>query len=74
MYLRCHQRLKDGKEHHYWSIEEKRRCADGRAVDRRVLYLGEINDSYAAGGIAVGMPRAAHCRVARSGIDTLAGW
>jgi len=45
MYLRCHRRWKDGKEHRYWSIEEKRRCADGRAVDRRVLYLGELNDS-----------------------------
>jgi transposase len=45
MYLRCHRRFKDGKEHHYWSIEEKHRCADGRAVDRHVLYLGEINDS-----------------------------
>jgi hypothetical protein len=45
MYLRCHRRLKDGKEHRYWSIEEKHRCADGRAVDRHVLYLGEINDS-----------------------------
>jgi hypothetical protein len=48
MYLRCHRRVKDGKEHRYWSIEEKRRCADGRAVDRRVLYLGEINDSQQA--------------------------
>jgi len=48
MYLRCHRRLKDGKEHRYWSIEEKHRCADGRSVDRRVLYLGEINDSQQA--------------------------
>jgi hypothetical protein len=45
MYLKCHRRLKDGKEHRYWSIAEKHRCADGRAVDRQVLYLGEINDS-----------------------------
>lgn len=48
MYLRCHRRRKDGKEHRYWSIEEKHRCADGRAVDRRVLYLGELNDSQQA--------------------------
>jgi hypothetical protein len=48
MYLRCHRRLKDGKEHRYWSIEEKYRCADGRVVDRHVLYLGEINDSQQA--------------------------
>ena len=45
MYLKCHRRFKDGKEHRYWSIAEKRRCAGGRVVDRQVLYLGEINDS-----------------------------
>lgn len=45
MYLKCHRRVKDGKEHRYWSIAEKRRCSGGRAVDRHVLYLGEINDS-----------------------------
>ncbi len=45
MFLKCHRRFKDGKEHRYWSIAEKRRCAGGRTVDRHVLYLGEINDS-----------------------------
>jgi hypothetical protein len=45
MYLKCHPRVKDGKEHRYWSIVEKQRCADGRTVDRHLLYLGEINDS-----------------------------
>jgi transposase len=45
MYLKCHKRFKDGKEHRYWSIAEKRRCASGQIVDRHVLYLGEINDS-----------------------------
>ena len=45
MYLKCNQRLKDGKEHRYWSIMENRRCAGGRVVQRPVLYLGEINDS-----------------------------
>ncbi len=45
MYLKCHPRFKDGKEHRYWSIAEKRRLSDGRVVDRHVLYLGEINDS-----------------------------
>src|SRR5512134_2236311 len=45
MYLKCHRRFKDGKEHRYWSIAEKRRCAGGRVVDRQVLYLGEISDS-----------------------------
>jgi hypothetical protein len=45
MYLKCHRRFKDGKEHRYWSIAEKRRVGRGRIVDRHVLYLGEINDS-----------------------------
>ena len=45
MYLNCHRRFKDGKEHRYWSIAEKRRCLGGRVVNRHVLYLGEINDS-----------------------------
>ena len=48
MYLKCHRRIKDGKEHRYWSIAEKHRCADGRVVDRHLLYLGEINDSQQA--------------------------
>jgi transposase len=45
MYLKCHQRLKDGKEHSYWSIAEKVACAGGRRVERHILYLGEINSS-----------------------------
>jgi hypothetical protein len=45
MYLRSTRRIKDGKEHRYWSIVESRRCAGGRVVQRPVLYLGEINDS-----------------------------
>jgi hypothetical protein len=45
MYLRCTQRKKNGKEHSYWSIVESRRLADGRVVQRHVLYLGEINDA-----------------------------
>jgi Transposase DDE domain len=45
MYLRFTRRLKDGKEHRYWSIVESKRCAGGRVVQRPVLYLGEINDS-----------------------------
>jgi len=48
MYLKCHRRLKDGKEHRYWSIAEKRRLDGGRVIDRHVLYLGEINDSQRA--------------------------
>src|SRR5271165_3804501 len=45
MYLRPNRRLKDGKEHRYWSIVESKRCSGGKAVQRQVLYLGEINDS-----------------------------
>ena len=44
MYLKCHQRKKDGKEHRYWSIVESRRTFRS-VVQRQVLYLGEINDS-----------------------------
>lgn len=45
MFLRCHPRQKDGKLHRYWSIVESRRVTGGGVVQRRVLYLGEINDS-----------------------------
>jgi transposase len=45
MYLRSNRRVKDGKEHRYWNIVESKRCAGGKAVQRQVLYLGEINDS-----------------------------
>ena len=45
MHIKCHRRLKNGKEHRYWSIMESRRCSGGRVVQRHVLYLGEINDS-----------------------------
>jgi transposase len=45
MYLKCHSRFKDGKQHRYYSIAEKVACAGGRRVERHVFYLGEINDS-----------------------------
>ncbi len=45
MFLRCNRRTKDGKTHDYWSVVENRRLADGRIVQRQVLYLGEINAS-----------------------------
>jgi transposase len=45
MFLRASKRLKDGKEHYYWSIVENKRVAGGKVVQRHVLYLGEINDS-----------------------------
>jgi len=43
--LRCHARIKDGKEHRYWSVVENRRCGRRRVVQRQVLYLGEINNT-----------------------------
>ncbi len=49
MYLKCHSRLKDGKEHHYYSIAEKLCCAGGHRVERHIFYLGEINDSQREG-------------------------
>ncbi len=48
MFLRSHRRIKDGKEHRYYSIAESRRLQSGRVVQRRVLYLGEINDTQQA--------------------------
>ena len=53
MFLRAHNRWKNGKRHRYFSIVENRRIA-GRGVEgdhvaqRTVLYLGEINDSQQA--------------------------
>lgn len=48
MFLRANNRKKDGKLHRYWSVVESRRTADGRVLQRQVLYLGEINDSQKA--------------------------
>lgn len=45
MFLRMKSRIKDGKEHRYWSIVENHRLADRRVAQRHVLYLGEINDN-----------------------------
>jgi hypothetical protein len=45
MFLRMKSRVKDGKEHRYWSIVENHRLPGGHVVQRHVLYLGEINDS-----------------------------
>jgi hypothetical protein len=48
MFLRSTSRKKNGKEHHYWSIVENKRCAGGKVVQRPVLYLGEINSQQEA--------------------------
>jgi len=44
MFLRSHGRSKDGKQHHYWSLVETVRTADGPR-QRTLCYLGELNDS-----------------------------
>jgi len=48
MFLRPIKRKKDGKMHTYWCIVENKRLADGRTMQRHVLYLGEINSSVIA--------------------------
>jgi len=47
VYLKCHKRFKDGKEHRYWSIVESVRTRRG-VIKRPLLYLGEINDTQRA--------------------------
>src|SRR5437879_447911 len=44
MFLRPHQRTKDGKEHTYWSLVETVRTADGPR-QKTLCYLGELNSS-----------------------------
>ena len=48
MFLRSNQRMKDGKEHRYYTVVESRRLRSGKVAQRQVLYLGEINDSQQA--------------------------
>src|SRR6266571_5575472 len=44
MFLRPHQRSKDGKDHTYWSLVETVRTPDGPR-QRTLCYLGELNSS-----------------------------
>src|SRR5271167_117799 len=44
MFLRPHQRKKDGKEHTYWSLVESVRTPDGPR-HRTLCHLGELNGS-----------------------------
>ena len=44
MFLRPHQRHKDGKDHSYWSLVETVRTADGPR-QKTLCYLGELNSS-----------------------------
>lgn len=43
MFLKGHQRLKDGKHHVYYSLTESLRVSRKRVVQRTVLHLGELN-------------------------------
>jgi len=45
MFLRSYKRKKNGKWHKYFSVVENRRVANGKTVQRTVLYLGEITSS-----------------------------
>jgi hypothetical protein len=49
MFLRSNKRIKDGKEHRYYTVVESRRLRSGKVAQRQVLYLGEINDSQQVG-------------------------
>ena len=44
MFLRSHRRIKDGKDHSYWSLVETVRTADGPR-QRTLCYLSELNSS-----------------------------
>jgi hypothetical protein len=44
MFLRPNRRMKDGKEHSYWSLVETVRTPDGPR-QRTLCYLGELNSS-----------------------------
>ena len=43
MYLKAHERFKDGKRHMYYSLTESLRVSRKRVVQRTVLHLGELN-------------------------------
>jgi transposase len=43
MYLKAHERFKDGKRHVYYSLTESLRVSRKRVVQRTVLHLGELN-------------------------------
>jgi transposase len=43
MFLKAHERFKDGKRHVYYSLTESLRLSRKRVVQRTVLHLGELN-------------------------------
>ena len=42
LFLRAHERKKNGKLYTYWSITESVRTASGKVIQRHVLYLGAL--------------------------------
>lgn len=48
MFLRPKTRKRDSKVPRYWRVGQSRRAADERVVQRRVPYLGEINNGQKA--------------------------
>ena len=50
MFLRSHERRKDGKRHVYWSVVENRRVSSGRVVQRQAT---SHPDPGGSGGIGV---------------------
>src|SRR5260370_21077403 len=48
MFLRSNTRIKDGKQHRYYTVVESRRLQSGKGAQRQVLYLGEMNASQQA--------------------------
>jgi hypothetical protein len=51
MFLRAHERRKDGKEHTYWSLVETVRTADGPR-QRTLCYLPRRTEQFRASPLA----------------------
>jgi transposase len=49
MFLKAHERCKDGKRHVYYSLTESLRVSRQRVVQRTVLHLGELNTTQVEG-------------------------
>ena len=45
MFLKSNRRLKDGKEHIYYTLNESTRISKDRTVQRTILHLGELTTS-----------------------------
>src|ERR1700685_2596395 len=60
MFLRGNTRIKDGKEHRYYTVVESARLQSGKVAQRQVLYLGEINDSQPGYGFSNSSPHVCH--------------